>query len=202
VATTAVNVLQAALLLFALWTFALRARVVLFEARLDRKAFLTELRAALEAEQHEQARRLAEGCLPAWPARIALTGLHAIAARRSVQAAVEEERAELLHRAPLGIATLRALARMAPPLAFIGVVCELGRALGGGYGLAALQRGLPERLALERSLVTFAIGVGTCLFAISAARTLSRAAADLTSTMADVASALDRVVVDADRARM
>lgn len=201
-ATTAVNVLQAALLLFAFWTFALRARVVLFEARLDRKAFLAALRAALQGDQHAQAMRLAEGCLPAWPARIALSGLQAIAARRSVQAAVEEERFELLHRAPLGIATLRALARMAPPLAFIGVVCELGRALGGGYGLAALQRGLPERLALERSLVTFAIGVGTFLFAISAARALNRGAADLTSATADVASALDRTAADADRVRM
>jgi hypothetical protein len=202
VATTAVNVLQAALLLYALSTFARRARVVLFEASLDRAAFMPELRAALAACEWNRAHKLAEAALPAWPARIALSGLRAREQRTSVHSAIDEERAELLQRAWLGIAPLRALARMAPPLAFIGVVSELGRAVGGGYGLAALQRGLPARLALERGLLTFALGVATCLLAISAARTLARAVVELTRASADVARALDSVEVDADRAQM
>jgi hypothetical protein len=202
VATTAVNVLQALLLLFALWTFARRARVVLFEARLDRSVFVPELRAALAAGEWARARRLAEASLPAWSAQIALSGLRAREDHSSMQTALDEERADLLQRAPLGIATLRALGRMAPPLAFIGVICEVGRALGGGYGLAALQRGLPVRLALERGLLTFGLGVGTCLLAISAARALTRGVAELTQASREVVRALDGLDADADRARM
>jgi hypothetical protein len=174
----------------------------LFQAQLNRPAFVRELRAALEANQIDQAKLLAEACLPAWPARIALSGLQAQQARLSVQAAVEEERTELLHSVPNGIATLRALARMAPPLAFIGVICELGRALNGGYGLAGLQRGLPQKLAIERGLVTFALGVGTCLLAVIAARALIRGVSSLTAAAAEVANTLDRIAADADRARM
>lgn len=188
--TTAVNVLQILLFAFGAWTFGQRARVVLFTASLDRKAFVAALRAALAAGQLELGRALASACLPAWPARIALRGIEAIEARSDLHASVEEQRIELLHLAPTGIAALRTLARMAPPLAFIGIISELNRALSGDYGLAALQRGLPARLALERGLTTFALGIATTLLAAAAARVLIRAVNELARGSADVAAAL------------
>jgi hypothetical protein len=102
---------------------------------------------------------------------------------------------------------------MAPPLAFIGIISELGRALSGDYGLAALQRGLPARLALERGLTTFALGIATTLLAIAAARVLLRAVNELARAAADVAAVLrgsagtiparaTATALDADGARM
>jgi len=202
VVTTAINALQILLLGFAAWTFGLRARALLFAGRLDRKVFVAALRDALGAKQPEIARSLARACLPAWPARIALHGLEAIESRANVQAVLEEQRVALLHVAPQGIATLRSLARMATPLAFIGVISELGRALGGGYGLAALQRGLPERLALERGLLTFALGISTTFLALAAARVLARGVDELKRGASDVAAALALERTDLERVRM
>jgi hypothetical protein len=187
--------------------------VVLFEAALERKPFVAALRAALSARQVELARTLAASCMPAWPARVASRGIEVLGSRGDLPAALEEQRFELLHAAPAGIATLRSLARMAPPLAFIGIINELGRAQSGDYGLAALQRGLPERLALERGLTTLALGIGTTLLAASAARVLMRAVKELARGIEDVSAALHAVPLpaappvaaperDADRARM
>lgn len=189
--TLAVNVLQSALLLVVVWTFATRARQLLFRGRLERVLFVSALREGLNAGQHGLARRIAEACAPAWPARIALAGLDALDAGSDVQARIEEPRLELLHAATSGIATLRALARMAPPLAFIGVILEAGKALGGGYGLAALQRGLPVRLALERGLLTFALGLATTFVAVTAVRVLHRGAAEQARAITEVSAALE-----------
>jgi hypothetical protein len=213
VVTTAVNVLQLALFAFGAWTFGRRAGVVLFTENLDRKLFVPALRAALAAGQLELGRALASACLPAWSARIALRGIEAIETRSDLDATLEEQRVDLLQRAPTGIAALRSIARMAPPLAFIGIINELNRALSGDYGLAALQRGLPARLALERGLSTFALGIATTFLAVAGARVLVRAvkelargAAEVTAAFAGVeAAAAPRVttsVVDTEGARM
>jgi hypothetical protein len=213
VVTTAVNVLQVLLFVVTAWIFVQRARVVLFTASLDRKAFVPALRAALGAGQLELGRSLANACLPAWPARIAVRGIEALESRSDLGAALEEQRIELSHMAPTGIAALRSLARMAPPLAFIGIISELGRALSGDYGLAALQRGLPARMALERGLLTFALGVVTTLVAVAAARVLIRAVNELARGAAEVTAALQSTTAaapdpvapstrDADRALM
>jgi hypothetical protein len=200
--TTAVNVLQVLLLGLVVWTFARRARALLFAGRLDRKLFAGALREALGAGQRELARSLARACLPAWPARMAVHGLEAIETRANLHAVLEEQRLDLLHAAPAGIATLRSLARMATPLAFIGVISELGRALGGGYGLAGLQRGLPERMAIERGLLTFALGIGTTVLALAAARVLARGVEELARAANDVAAVLAADRRDLEHARM
>lgn len=194
-ATTVVNLLQVLLLAFGAWTFAQRARAVLFAGSLDRKLFIPALREAIAGDRLAVARTLSEACLPAWPAAMALRGLDAIAARSNLHAALEEQRLELLHVAPAGISTLRALARMAPPLAFIGVLSELGQALGGDHGLAALQAGLPERLAIERALLTFALGISTTVLAVVAVRVLTRGVQELGRAAADVSAAFERASV-------
>lgn len=82
--------------------------------------------------------------------------------------------AQLRHEAFEGVAALRTLGRMASPLAFIGVMVEMGLALTGGQGLVALQRGLAERIALEHAAVGVAIGVATSVVCLGAAATLQR----------------------------
>lgn len=201
-ATAVVNVLQLVLLGFGGWTFTRRAHALLFAGRLDRRPFVAALRDALAGNQLAQASALCRACLPAWPAAMALRGLDAIAARTSLHAALEEQRLELLHLASAGIATLRALARMAPPLAFIGMLSAMGEGLAGEHGLAALQRGLPERLAIERAALTFALGIGTTLLAVTAVRVLMRGAQELSRAVADVAASFEQNALDADHARM
>ena len=201
-ATAIVNVLQLVLLGFGVWTFTRRAHALLFTGRLDRRPFVAALRDALAGKRLGEANALCRACLPAWPAAMALRALDATSARSSLHAALEEQRLELLHVAPAGIATLRALARMAPPLAFIGVLSAMGEGLAGEHGLAALQRGLPERLAIERAALTFALGIGTTLLAVTAVRVLTRGVQELSRAVADVAASFEQNALDADHARM
>jgi hypothetical protein len=202
VVTAVVNALQLLLVAIGAWTFARRARAVLFAGRLDRRAFVPVLREAIAANRLAYAASLCRASLPAWPAAIALRGVDALTAGANLHAALDEQRLELLHRAPAGISTLRALARMAMPLAFIGVLGELGHAIGADHGLAALQRGLPERLAIERALLTFALGIGSTLLAVSAAHALMRGVQELSRAAADVAAVFERRAPGADHARM
>ena len=78
----------------------------------------------------------------------------------------EDARAARARRVHASAVVLAGLGRIAPPLAFVGIVLELSWALGGGSGLLALQRGLPERVALQHALVGLGIGLGgwgTCI---------------------------------------
>jgi hypothetical protein len=77
---------------------------------------------------------------------------------------------------------------MASPLSFIGVILEIGGAFGGGSGLEGLQRGVAASRALERSLFTFALGVGTFAVCFAAATILQRRARRLRADLSRVAS--------------
>lgn len=186
------NALQLLLATAALGLGARTLRVLLFRAPLDTRAFLSALAPALEARQLELARSLAQACLPAWAARLALQGVSELAHGHDPGVALDETRADLEIGLGQGRDALVVLGRMSSPLAFIGVIVETGRALGGGEGLAALQRGLPVTIALQRSLLTFAIGVATTIACFTAAGIARRQAQALQRDLERVASVISR----------
>jgi hypothetical protein len=189
---TLFNALQLLLAGAALGLGARTLRVLLFQAPLDARAFLGALAPALEAGQLELARSLAQACLPAWAARLALQGIDALAERGDVGIALDEGRADLEIGLGQDRDALIVLGRMASPLAFIGIIVETGKALGGGEGLSALQRGLPVTIALQRSLLTFAIGVATAIACFTAADIARRQAQALQRDLERVASVISR----------
>jgi hypothetical protein len=170
-----------------------RLRVLLFEAPLDAGAFIGALQTALEAGQVDLARALAAACAPAWPARLATIALadrhadHRDAAGAEPPLTLEEAHGDLEQLLWKDRDSIVALGRIASPLAFIGVIIEAGTAFSGGDGLVALQRGLAASIALQRSLLMFALGVSTTLVCLTAAAIVQRQATGLRRD-------LDRVV--------
>jgi hypothetical protein len=189
---TPVNVLQLALAVVALTVAIPRLRAVLYEAPLDADAFIDALRMALAASQLGLARRIAEACLPAWPARLAARAIAALDQQRDPRPAIDEACADLAHMIWDGRSAITVLGRIANPVALIGVIIELGKASHGGEGLAGLQRGLAERIALQRSLLTFALGLGTSIVCFSAVAILQRNARLLDADLRRVAAAFER----------
>ncbi len=158
---------------------------LLFVAPLDLATFREALATAVDSGQLALGRALCEACLPALAARHALEGLSALERSSPLGPALDDSRLVLEHVLEQGRAPLRALGRMATPLAFITIIVELGHA-GSDRGLRALQRGLPLRIALDHALDALALGVGTLLVAAAAQAILRRAAGDLQRALAVV----------------
>jgi len=154
-------------------------------------AFITALRAALDAGQPGLARALAQACRPALAARLALDGLLALDSGADATRALDHARAELLAELSRGRGLIVVLGRVANPIALIFVIVELGIAAHGGEGLIGLQRGLAARVALQRSLLTFSLGFSTSLLCFAAAAILQRATSGLRSALDEVAALLE-----------
>ncbi|MDD9937556.1 MAG: MotA/TolQ/ExbB proton channel family protein [Myxococcales bacterium] len=186
--------LQAVLFLVAAFEIARRVRVLLFEAALDGRTFCAALAPALQAGQLALAARLARACAPAWPARLASVAIEALCGDSSLADAreqIDRTRFELEQDSAEGLAAIATFGRIAPPLAFIGIIVELGRAFGGGHGLLALKHGAAAQLALERSVLSFALGLGTAIVCVAAAVLLRRRARELREDLAQVARTIE-----------
>ncbi len=168
-----------------------RMRVLLFEALLDIHSFVAALRTAMAGGQLALARALAEACKPAWAARLAACGLAELEAARDPRPALEELQGELEQAASRGRDMLLALGRMASPIALIGVIVEMGNAAHGGGGLLGLQRGLVARIAMQRAVLTVALGLGTSAVCFVAAAILQRSAATLRRDLTQVRALFD-----------
>jgi hypothetical protein len=168
------SALQVLVAIAALTWIVRRLQVLLFEAPLDASAFVPALATALEAGQIALASNLAAACEPAWPARLARLALVEIERGRNPRNALDETYADLESALWQGRDAIVVLGRMATPVAFIGVIVQTGLALGGGEGLAGLQRGLPASIALQRSLLAFSIGLSTTIVCLTAAATIQR----------------------------
>jgi len=162
---------------------------LLFVAPLDLPVFREALATAVESGQLGLGRALCEACLPAFAARHALQGLGALERRSPLGPMLDESRLELEQALDQGRAPLRALGRMATPLAFITIIVELGHA-ASDRGLRALQRGLPLREALDHALDALALGIATLLVAAAALAILRRAVRDLQRALVAVSQAL------------
>jgi hypothetical protein len=185
---TWLNGLQLALAASAVIVIARRMHVLLFVAPLDIKPFVSALDSALAARQPGLAQALARACAPSWPAQLADGALAQLERGAPVQEALDDAQLDLEAATSRGLGALVAFGRMANPLAFIGVMLELGRAFGQGQGLLGLQRGLVASSAMERSLFTFALGVATFAVCFVAATILQRRARRLRDDLHRVAS--------------
>jgi len=196
--STVVLVLQGLLALFVVVLCARWIWRMVIAAPLDAELLAQAVEAALSAGEMGLGRRLVEACLPAWPAAFALPAITALEHGEPVAPALGETEIALEHALGRGQDTMRALARMASPLALMAIILELGRA-GTDRGLHALQRGLPLRLALDHSLVAFALGLGTTLVALTAlgiarrsAHSIRHAHAKLTRIISEHAASAPR----------
>ena len=188
------NALQGLLAAASVLLIARRMRALLFEGSVDFGAFSIALEEALAAGQLALARTIAEACMPAWPARLAAAGL-ADVERGRARLALEEELLQLEAAASSGLTAIVACGRMASPLAFIGVIIEIGGAFGGSSGLLGLQRGLPASIALERALFTFAAGAATFAVCFAGATILQRRARVMREQLRKIAAAVARADV-------
>lgn len=191
------NALQLLLAAGAAILIARSFRRIALDAALDADAFCGSLEAALSASQLALGVRICRACEPAPAAELALSACTAIESGQAgerVRARVDELRFELERGLGDGLDAIRTLGRMASPLAFIGVILELGRALSGGHGILALQQGAAESLGLTRALFTFSIGLGTTAVCLSALVLLRRRVRGLRGDLAWVARIVERAL--------
>jgi biopolymer transport protein ExbB/TolQ len=158
---TLFNFAQLLLAAVALALIAERFRTLFYRARLDPGPFLQALQEELSAGRLHAARLLAQAGRPAWLAELAHAVLQAEQAGEGVDVAAEETCSDLSDEAARRIYVINGLARVATPLALLGVILELTGALAHRSGLQALQAGLLENTALSRALATLAIGIAT-----------------------------------------
>lgn len=147
-------------------------RVMLFRNGLLPEPFLAAFRVARQ-QAPDRAAALAEEGGEAWVARVAAVGL-AEERGQAPPGALAELTFDLRTAAVAGIRPLRTIGRASSPLAFIGVIVELGIAFHGEHGLAALQRGLVEQRAMQHAIVGLSIGIVVSVCAFVAAATLVR----------------------------
>lgn len=162
---------QIALAAFGVFVAVRHLRPLLFDNALLPKPFLLAIERQIG--NTPAATMLADAARPAWIAQAASVGL----AERNGQAppgALEELAFDLGQAATGGIRTLRTIGRASSPLAFIGVIVELGLAFHGEHGLLALQRGFVEQRAMQHAIVGLTIGLVSSVCAFVAAATLYR----------------------------
>jgi len=168
---TAWHAAQLAVTVLALVQLTRVARAVLWTAPCDARVLSDAVTVSLAGRQPELARRLASAAQPAWAAQMTTLGLsdpEGVTPRD----AMDDLRSTLVGKQADRVRALAALGRIAGPLAFLAIVLELAAAFGPGHGLLALQRGLVQSLAIERAVLSFAIGLATTLACTLAARFL------------------------------
>lgn len=153
-----------------------RTRTLLFRAPLDTRTWLRALHAAVADGDRDGARALARVARPAWVAEIATRALSADPAER---AELDELLSDYRYEAFRRLRALRILASVGTASGFFGAVLELIWLFSGDHGLAGLQAGRVERIALEGAALSVAIGIAVSVFAFVSLGILKRAAATL-----------------------
>lgn len=187
---TAWHAAQLALTCAAIVQLARVARVVAWCAPGDSRSLADAFAVAIRGRQPELARSMAVAAQPGWAAQMLAAALEASEGVRP-EDTMDEARSALVSDQADRLRTLAAFGRIAGPFAFLAIVLELGAAFGPGHGLAALQRGLVQSIAMERAVLSFAIGFATALVCTAGAsfmREQLRALSDELKRARDVAS--------------
>jgi hypothetical protein len=163
---------QLALFGLALVQLARAARAVVWQAPSDAGALAEAFAVAIRGNQRALAHSIAAACQPAWSAQMLGAALEEGEGVRPEEA-MEDVRGALVSDQADRLRTLAAVGRIAGPLAFLAIVLELGAAFGPGHGLAALQRGLVQTIAIERAALSFSMGIATAM-ACTASATFMR----------------------------
>jgi hypothetical protein len=187
---TAWHAAQLALTCAALIQLVRVALVISWRAPGDSRALADAFSVAIRGRQPALARAIAAAAQPGWTAQMLAGALDESEGIRPDDA-MEEVRGSLVSDQADRVRALAAFGRIAAPLAFLAIVLELGAAFGPGHGLAALQRGLVQSVAMERAALSFAIGLSTALVSTSSAslmREQLRALSDELKRARDVAA--------------
>lgn len=132
---------------------AARVRAVMFRAALDEPSFTRELRARVTVGELDAARTLVERLRPAWAAEVAARALDSRDDPNEQAFVLQDARAECELAAVKGLLAIRAIGRMALPLALAIAIFELGQ----GFA-PTVDRALTASSAFTRGL--FAVSVG------------------------------------------
>jgi biopolymer transport protein ExbB/TolQ len=146
---------------FALVLICERLWDVLFRRQIDAKPLIEAIHSALLAERLGAAYRLAEAARPAWLARFATDILQGRTDGTRVEIVIADAWEQLQEEISKGIYLIYGFARIASPLALLGVVLQLAAGFSGKRDLTALQLGLAQSRAIEHAIVTLTIGLAT-----------------------------------------
>ena len=187
---TAWHAAQLALACLAVVQLARVALAIAWRAPADSRALAEAFSVAIRGRQRELAQAIAAATQPGWAAQM-LAGVFDEPSEARPEDTMEEIRGVLVGEQADRLRALAAFGRIASPFAFLAIVLELGAAFGPGHGLAALQRGLVQSIAIERALLSFAIGLATALLCTAGAslmRERLRALSDELKRARDVAA--------------
>jgi biopolymer transport protein ExbB/TolQ len=192
VGVTAFHAAQIALAACAAAVVAARIRDLFFVAPLPVDALLRGLKNRAAVGDMEGAAALAARGGPAWVARVAGRALaaHGAGCEAEEEEGLEELLADLSYEATRGLWALRILARAASAAGLLGAVIAVLELRYGHGGLIRLVAGLPERIAMERALLSVLLGMATAGVCLYARGLLRRQALRL---LADVRRVEDRV---------
>lgn len=144
------------------------ALAIAWHAPANARALADAFSVAIRGRQRELAQAIATAAQPGWAAQMLAGALDPSGDARPDDL-MEEIRGLLVGDQADRLRALAALGRIASPFAFLAIVIELGAAFGPGHGLAALQRGLVQSIAIERAVLSFAIGLSTALLCTAGA---------------------------------
>ncbi len=137
--------------------------MLLLVAPLNTAAFLAALRSRMATGERTAALALSHALLPAWVAELSCTALGADGSPDERRLVVEELAIDLQAAAHGLLSSIVALGRIAGPLAFAIAIVHMGLAFRHETGLLALQRGLPQTIAVERAVLSIVTGMATSL---------------------------------------
>lgn len=195
---TAWHAAQLALACIAVVQLARVALAIAWRAPGDSRALADAFSVAIRGRQRELAQAIAGAAQPGWAGQM-LAGVLEEPGDARPEDTMEEIRGVLVGGQADRLRALAALGRIASPFAFLAIVLELGAAFGPGHGLAALQRGLVQSIAIERALLSFALGLATALLCTAGAslmREQLRSLSDELKRARDVAARAFRVDPD------
>lgn len=143
--------------LAAVVALALRARELCLRAPVEAKLLARTLRE--HRDDDAALAKLAAALRPAWAAELVDTTLSARAEGDDVLAALEDTLVDLQARADRGLLFAHTLGRIAPPIAFVAAILELGFAFRREAGLLSLQKGLAESIAIGHAALGILTGM-------------------------------------------
>lgn len=193
---TAWHAAQLALLGLALLQLARTARAIVWQAPGNARVLADAFAVAIRANQRALAGEIASACQPAWSAHMLGAALDEEEGVRPEQA-MEDVRGALVGDQADRLRTLAAFGRIGGPLAFLAIVLELGAAFGPGHGLAALQRGLVQSVAMERAALSFAMGIATVLACTTSATFMRERLRSLSDELKRAREVVTRALRDA-----
>lgn len=161
-----------------IFVVAKRVRVLWFDAALEAKPIQKAVDAMARAGDFDGLKALAAR-LPqrSWIARVLTPATQAAPALEAVEVAVDEALVELKEAATDGLAALRVLTSLATTGGLLGAVLELSKGATPDHSLAALEAGLPQRIAFANAMNSMALGIATAIVCGVCLRALRRDAA-------------------------